>query len=288
MGKRSDRRKFRRRRRWAGFFLLLSLSLVVSGVMLIRDMTSPDLQTTASGSVDKIGVARVASVRVPDAPEATSGQKEDKAEFLASEEEGKKTAAEQNEVDIEAGQKADEKVAARDQAEQRAKEPDQKSDPKPPAIPTPPTDDLWMSIPALGLYDNYVTNTGDFSAMDYGAIKLPETGFPWQDNANTYIAAHRLGWPGTASNHQFYDLPLLAEGDVIYLGDVNGTTYTYRVTGFKEITANETWVTAPQAGRDMVSLQTCIENFGDYWTMGPNWYVRYIVQADRVAVDVAK
>ncbi len=283
MGKRSDRRKFRRRRRWAGFFLLLSLSLVASGVMLIRDMTSPDLQTTASGSVDKVGVARVASVRVPDTPEATSGQKEDKAEFLASEEEGKKTAAEKNEVDTEAGQKADEKVAARDQADQRAKE----SDPKPPAIPTPPTDDLWMSIPALGLYDNYVTNTGDFSAMDYGAIKLPETGFPWQDNANTYIAAHRLGWPGTASNHQFYDLPLLAKGDVIYLGDVNGTTYTYRVTGFKEITANETWVTAPQAGRDMVSLQTCIENFGDYWTMGPNWYVRYIVQADRVSVDAA-
>ena len=273
MGKRSDRRKFRRRRRWAGFFLLLSLSLVAFSVMLIRDMTSPDLQTTASRSVDKVGVARVASVRGNDAPEAASGQKEDK-----------KAAAEKNEVDTEAGQKADKEAAPRDQAAQRAKESDQKS----PAIPEPPTDDLWMSIPALGLYDNYVTNTGDFSAMDYGAIKLPETGFPWQDNANTYIAAHRLGWPGTASNHQFYDLPLLAEGDVIYLGDVNGTTYTYRVTGFKEITANETWVTAPQAGRDMVSLQTCIENFGDYWTMGPNWYVRYIVQADRVSVDVAK
>ncbi len=284
MGKRSDRRKFRRRRRWAGFFLLLSLSLVAFSVMLITDMTSPDLQTTASRSVDKVGVARVASVRGNDAPEAASGEKQDKSEFLASEEEDKKTAAEKNEVDIEAGQKADKEEASRDQAAQRAKESDQ----KPPAIPEPPTDDLWMSIPALGLYDNYVTNTGDFSAMDYGAIKLPETGFPWQDNANTYIAAHRLGWPGTASNHQFYDLPLLAEGDVIYLGDVNGTTYTYRVTGFKEITANETWVTAPQAGRDMVSLQTCIENFGDYWTMGPNWYVRYIVQADRVSVDVAK
>jgi sortase (surface protein transpeptidase) len=75
---------------------------------------------------------------------------------------------------------------------------------------------------------------------------------------------------------------------VVYLGDVNGTTYTYEVTGFKEITPDENWVTAPQAGRDMVSLQTCIENFGDYWTMGPNWYVRYIVQADRVSVDVAK
>jgi len=255
MGKRSDRRKFRRRRRWAGFILLLSLALMVFGVMVIRDiMSSPDVQPTASRSVDKVGVERVASVRVADAPEAAGGQKTDKKE------------------------------AARDQASQRK----QKPDPKSPAIPTPPTNDLWMSIPALGLYDNYVTNSGAHSAMDYGAIKLPHTGFPWQDNSNTYIAAHRLGWPGTASYHQFYNLPLLAKGDVIYLGDANGTTYTYEVTGFQEITPDETWVTTPQPGRDMVSLQTCIENFGDYWTMGPNWYVRYIVQADRVSVDVAK
>jgi len=285
MGKRSDRRKFRRRRRWAGFFLLLSLALMVFGVMLIRDiMSSPDVQPTASRSVEKVGVARAASVRVAEAPEAASGQTEDKAEFLAAEEEDEKIAGEKNEVDKEAAQKADEKETAKDQEAQRRQEPD----PKPAGIPTPPTDDLWMSIPALGLYDNYVTNSGSHAAMDYGAIKLPETGFPWQDNANTYIAAHRLGWPGTASYHQFYNLPLLAEGDVIYLGDVNGTTYTYEVTGFREIMPNETWVTAPQAGRDMVSLQTCIENFGDYWTMGPNWYVRYIVQADRVSVDVAK
>ena len=282
MGKRSDRRKFRRRRRWAAFFLLLSLALVVFGVMLLSGMGSPDQQPAASGGVDKATVERAASVRVADAPETASGQKRDKAEFLASEEEDKKTAAEKNEVDQEAVQEADEKAGARDQAAQK---PDPK---KRSAIPTPPTDDLWMSIPAIGLYDNYVTNSGAHSAMDNGAIKLPETAFPWQDNANTYIAAHRLGWPGTASYHQFYDLPLLAEGDVIYLGDVNGTTYTYEVTGFKEITPDETWVTAPQPGRDMLSLQTCIENFGDYWTMGPNWYVRYIVQADRVSVDVAE
>jgi sortase A len=282
MGKRSDRRKFRRRRRWAAFFLLLSLALVVFGVMLLSGMSSPDQQQAASGGVDKATVERAASVRVADAPETASGQKRDTAEFLASEEENKKTAAEKNEVDQEAVQEADEKAGARDQAAQK---PDPK---KRSAIPTPPTDDLWMSIPAIGLYDNYVTNSGAHSAMDNGAIKLPETAFPWQDNANTYIAAHRLGWPGTASYHQFYDLPLLAEGDVIYLGDVNGTTYTYEVTGFKEITPDETWVTAPQPGRDMLSLQTCIENFGDYWTMGPNWNVRYIVQADRVSVDIAK
>jgi sortase A len=275
MGKRSDRRKFRRRRRWGAFFLLLSLALMVFGVMLLIRMGSPDQRPAASG-----GLERVASVHVSDAPEAVSGQKRDKAQFLASEED-KKSAAEKNEVDKEAAQKSDEKEVAGDQATQK---PDQ----KPSGIPTPPTNDLWMSIPALGLYDNYVTNSAAHSAMDYGAIKLPHTAFPWQDNANTYIAAHRLGWPGTASDHQFYNLPLLAEGDVIYLGDVNGTTYTYEVTEFKEITPDETWVTTPKPGRDMVTLQTCIENFGDYWTMGPNWYVRYIVQADRVSVDVAK
>jgi sortase A len=266
MGKRSDRRKFRRRRRWAAFFLLLSLALMVFGVMLLIGMGSPDQRPAASG-----GLERAASVHVSDAPEAVSGQKRDK-----------ESAAEKNEVDKEAAQKSDEKEAAGDQASQK---PEQK---KQSGIPTPPTNDLWMSIPALGLYDNYVTNSGAHSAMDYGAIKLPHTAFPWQDNANTYIAAHRLGWPGTASDHQFYNLPLLAEGDVIYLGDVNGTTYTYEVTDFKEITPDETWVTTPKPGRNMVSLQTCIENFGDYWTMGPNWYVRYIVQADRVSVDVAK
>jgi sortase A len=282
MGKRSDRRKFRRRRRWAAFFLLLSLALMVSGVMLLTGMGSPGKQPVASDGVERAVVERAASVRVTGAPEAANGQQRDKAGILASEEEDKKTAAEKNVVDKGAAQKADEKEAARDQAAQK---PDPK---KRSAIPTPPTNDLWMSIPALGLYDNYVTNSAAQSAMDYGAIKLPHTAFPWQDNANTYIAAHRLGWPGTASYHQFYNLPLLAKGDVIYLGDVNGTTYTYKVTEFKEITPDETWVTTPKPGREMVSLQTCIENFGDYWTMGPNWYVRYIVQADRVSVDVAE
>jgi len=284
MGKRSDLRKFRRRRRWVGFFLLVSLAVIAFSVMLVGEMNSPDVQPTASRSVDKVGVARAASVRVADAPEAASGQAEEEAEFLASEEEVKKTAAEKAEVDREAAQKADEKEAVRDQAAQQA----QKSDPESSAIPQPRTNDLWMSIPALGLFDNYVTNSGSHAAMDYGAIKLPETAFPWQENGNTYIAAHRLGWPGTPSYHQFYDLPLLAKGDVVYLGDVNGTTYTYKVTGFREITSDETWITRPQSGRNMLSLQTCIENFGDYWTMGPEWNVRYIVQADRVSVEPAK
>ena len=35
MGKRSDRRKFRRRRRWAGFLLLVSLGLIVFGAQFL-------------------------------------------------------------------------------------------------------------------------------------------------------------------------------------------------------------------------------------------------------------
>jgi sortase A len=285
MGKRSDRRKFRRRRRWAGFLLLVTLALLVFGVQLVLGMGSPDLQPAASRTAEKAGVERVKSPDAADAPEAVGKQTADEVALLASEEEDVKTTAEKKEVDREAVQKADEKQDAAKQEEQQSQKPDE---PQQAALPDPPTNDLWFSIPALGLYDQYVTDTNDFSAMDYGAIKLANSGFPWQKGANTYIAAHRLGWPGTASYHQFYNLPALAIGDVIYLGDVNGTTYTYRVSDFKEIASNETWVTGPQKGRDMVSLQTCIENYGDYWTMGPHWYVRYIVQADRVSVTPAK
>ena len=50
-----------------------------------------------------------------------------------------------------------------------------------------------------------------------------------------------------------------------------------------EVSPYDLSVTAPVPGRDMVTLQTCIENFGDYWTPGPNWLARYVVRADRVA-----
>jgi sortase A len=276
MGKRSDRRKFRRRRRWAGFILLVSFALFVFGAQFLVGLASPDLQTAASRTAEKVGVQRVESPDVADAPEAVGKETADEVALLASEEEDVKTPAEKAKVEKEAAK----------QQEQRSQKQD---DPQQASVPDPKTDDLWFSIPALGLWDQYVTNTNDFSAMDYGAIKLPNSGYPWQKGANTYIAAHRLGWPGTGSYHQFYDLPALQLGDIVYLGDANGTTYTYKVTAFKEIAPNQAAeVTGPQNGRDMVSLQTCIENYGDYWTMGPNWYVRYIVQADRVSVTPAK
>jgi sortase A len=241
-------RKFRRRRQRAGFVLLMSLAIVVLGVALFFRMEP--FEGTGGAPLAE----RVAAPTISEAPEAVAEQ----------------AAAEDSRSDADEGEAKEQRVSA-----------------EKPVAPVPATNDLWMTIPDLGLYDNYVSNSDAHSALDYGAAKRVVTKFPWQEDANTYISAHRLGWPGTASDHQFYNLPLLEYGDKIYLGDANGTTYTYEVTEIFEVTPSETWVTNQVAGRDMVSLQTCIENYGDYWTMGPNWYVRYVVRADRVAVTLA-
>jgi sortase A len=255
MGNRSQMRKFKKRRQRAGFVLLASLAIIILGVTLFFRL-DPFQRTSESVSVERVAVPMIGS-----APEAVAegvGQPEAAAE----------------------------KTGLRDGV-QKEGEKKQQAEAEQPGIPAPATNDLWMTVPKLGLYDNYVTNSNAHSALDYGAAKREETGFPWQDGANTYISAHRLGWPGTASDHQFYNLPSLAFGDKIYLYDANGTTYTYEVTEIFEVAPNETWVTDSVPGRDMVSLQTCIENYGDYWTMGPNWYVRYVVRADRVDVTLA-
>ncbi len=228
---------------------MMSLAIVVLGVMLFF-RTDPVQRTSGALMVDRVAIPMIAQ-----APEAVAEQAAVEKKKEGSQGNG-------------AGKEDKKKQAAAEE----------------PAIPVPKTNDLWMSIPKLGLYDNYVSNSNAHSALDYGAAKRVQTKFPWQDDANTYISAHRLGWPGTGSWHQFYNLPNLTYGDKIYLGDANGTTYTYEVTEVYEVLPSETWVTNQVSGRDMVSLQTCIENYGDYWTMGPNWYVRYVVRADRVAV----
>ena len=241
-------RKFRKRRQRAGFVLLASFLIIVLGITLFFRM-DPFERASETVSVERVAVPMIGG-----APEAMAEQEQ-------------------------AAEEDTESQKGTDEGEKQ-----QQAEAEKPVAPVPATKDLWMTIPKLGLYDNYVSNSNAHSALDYGAAKRVDTGFPWQNDANTYISAHRLGWPGTASDHQFYNLPLLAYGDKIYLYDANGTTYTYEVTEIFEVLPSETWVTKSDPGRDMVSLQTCIENYGDYWTMGPNWYIRYVVRADRVAV----
>ena len=281
MGKRSDRRIFRKRRQRAGFALLVSLAVIVVGAIMFSSLQPV---STLSAQADGTGpVQRVDAPAVDGAPEAAKAETATQARPVGGPTEGELAAQDEKAAEEEKAQT--ESSGGGGEQEKAQKETEQASGPPP--IPQPATNDLWMDIPALGLNDNYIANSESTAAMDAGAIKLPSSAFPWQDDANTYIAAHRLGWPGTESDHQFYNLPNLALGDKIYLYDANGTVYTYEVSGFTEVLPTETYVTAPQAGRDMISLQTCIEDYGDYWTMGPNWYVRYVVQADRVSVDPA-
>jgi sortase A len=133
----------------------------------------------------------------------------------------------------------------------------------------------------MGISDIPVVEGTSEASLSQGAGHLPSTGYPWVSGSNTYIAGHRIGYPGTPSDHVFWNLPNLVQGDQILLTDSNGTTYTYAVSEIFEVSPADLSVTAP-TGEDAVSLQTCIEDYGDYWTPGPNWFVRYIVRAERV------
>jgi sortase A len=149
-------------------------------------------------------------------------------------------------------------------------------------VPEDPT--LYLTVPKLGLYGHTVRNDDSEVALDLGAVKLPDTDFPWeQKDTNTYIACHRLGWPGNESYNQCLNLPLMQQGDQIFLEDTLGRAYEYRVTEALQVTALDTWVKRPPEGKNIVSLQTCIETLGNVWTMGPNWTARYVVQAEKVS-----
>lgn len=154
------------------------------------------------------------------------------------------------------------------------------------AVPEDKT--LSLTVPKLGLYGHTVQNDDSAEALDSGAIKIPETGFPWQEGANTYISGHRIGYAGTESYYQFLNLPSMEKGDEVLLKDANGDRYTYRVFKVFAVEPTDVWVTEPIAGRDVVTLQTCTESVDDWTTLGPELMYsspdtgRLIVRAERV------
>jgi sortase A len=149
----------------------------------------------------------------------------------------------------------------------------------PASVPADAT--MSLSVPAMGISNIPVVEGTTEASLSAGAGHYVGSGYPWVPGSNTYIAGHRLGYPGTPSDHVFWNLPNLAMGDKIYLTDSNGHTYTYVVSDILEVPINDLSVTGP-TGASTVSLQTCIEDYGDYWTPGPNWNVRYIVRGTMV------
>ena len=261
----SQMRKFKQRRRTG---LLAFCGLVVLSLVLLA----------SSGIVSALGdggspepVGRIQAPVVEEAPEAVS-------EKPAAVAEAKEEAAAERAAEKEAArQRAAEEKAAAERAEAEA------------AI-TPEDPTMYLTVPKLGVYDHTVRNDSSEEALAQGAIKVPGTGFPWEEEStNTYIAGHRIGWPGTESDYQFYNLPLMQQGDEVILEDSEGRAYEYQVTEIFAVSPSESYVMDAVPGRDVVSLQTCTETPNDWWTIGPSLYEggpdsgRLVVRADRVS-----
>lgn len=264
--------------RRSGFCVLVVLSLLLVGTLAVGcggDSSQETGQQTKSTEAKKDEQAKK-DAAAKKAEEKKAEEQKKKVEQKKAEEQKKKEEKKNEEADA----KKPELPAPANESQQATVTP--QALPERQAAPVDST--LSLSIPKMGLSGVTVFDDTSEASLTEGVIHLPGTGFPWQGpGSNTYIAGHRLGYPGTPSDHVFWDLPSLTRGDEIYLTDANGTTYTYSVSESVEVVPTELWTTSPVAGRDMVSLQTCIENYGDYWTPGPNWFVRYVVRADRVA-----
>ena len=145
------------------------------------------------------------------------------------------------------------------------------------AIMGPEDKTLKLTVPAMNRIEDdeipNTTGTDEEALKTHAAIHLKGTGFPWQQQANIYIAGHRLGYPNTESFLTFWDLDNVEKGDKVYITDSNGTKYTYEV--FKEVTVSpsDLSVTDTIPGKNIVTLQTC--------TL-PDYSQRLIVQAELI------
>lgn len=273
----SKRPVYKRRRRIAFFILVLIATLAVVGPKA-TSLLSGTFEETNHRPLERVVTPTVEQEEPEPVAEKTYTTKvEEKAEeeeATEKEEAAEEEAALAKAVREEAAREeaALKEAAEKEEAERRA------------TIVAPEDPTLYLTIPKLGMRNHTVRNENSEYALGLGAIKLPDTPFPWEKGPkNTYIACHRLGFPGTQSFHQCLNLPLIRKGDEIILKDDNGRTYEYRVSELlTTITPEDSWVMDPVAGRDMISLQTCLEAPGDFVSLGPNWEGRLIVRADRV------
>ena len=135
---------------------------------------------------------------------------------------------------------------------------------------------LWLTVPEMARVRDLPILTGPAldvqAALAESALHVEGTGLPWQEEANLYIAGHRIGQEGEASHLVFYDLNALRNGDEVIFADANGTRYTYTVFRSFVIGPSDHHVTFPALGKNIVSLQTC--------TPIPIFEERLVVQAE--------
>ncbi len=132
---------------------------------------------------------------------------------------------------------------------------------------------LYITVPKIGLESVPAFDEVSEEALEEGTAHIPATGYPWQEEANVYVAGHRLGYPGTGSDRVFYDLDQLVPGDEIFVTDSAGTEYAYRVIEQVVVPPDNVEVMNPVPGKSLLSLQTC--------TL-PDYADRIVVQAELV------
>lgn len=203
------------------------------------------------------------------APETTSEKTEE--ETREEPDEGQNEQDESGQEDQNQEDEAWREIAEQRDAREQADE--QQSENRQPAQPAAPSGTaLSLTVPSIGIQNDPVTNSVAESVLANGAGKLPQTGFPWQQGSNTYIAAHVYGYPGTGSWQQFADLPSMSQGEAIFLTDSSGTVYEYRVSEILTVAPTDVWV-AQSTGQTSISLQTCV---------GPGWSERLVVRGNLV------
>lgn len=147
-----------------------------------------------------------------------------------------------------------------------------------PAVEVPDDKRLKISVPKMkrisGDVVPYASATDEEAFKNYAAVHVRGTGFPWNKQANVYIAGHRLGYVGRPSWLAFWDLDKVDVGDRIFVTDALGREYEYRVFKNFIVDPTDVFVMRPLKGRNVLTLQTC--------TL-PDYSRRLIVQAERVA-----
>ncbi|MGF1471067.1 MAG: sortase [Rubrobacteraceae bacterium] len=134
---------------------------------------------------------------------------------------------------------------------------------------------LTLTVPKMERVENSEIPSGKGTARNMFkqnvAVQVKGTGYPWEEEANVYIAGHRLGYPGTDSYLAFSDIEVLQNGDKVFLEDAEGREYTYEVFNKLVVEPTNLSVLEPIEGKNIVSLQSC--------TL-PDYSDRIIVQAE--------
>lgn len=153
--------------------------------------------------------------------------------------------------------------------------PDRGDEEKEQSADAPKNKSLTLTVPKMEMiqYAGIPHGPGDDDQLfkENAAVHLEGTGHPWEEEANVYIAGHRLGFPGEPSYLAFWDIDKLQNGDEIFVEDANGREYTYKVFNVMVVEPTDLWVLEPEEGKNILSLQSC--------TL-PDYSDRYIVQAE--------